>query len=65
MNKIELKAKLELFQREATALARIKTDCSQCEHGMRRGLCGLYNAPVPPDVARVGCDAWVYNEVPF
>ena len=69
MNKIELTTMASLHEREARRLRSIElscVNCNNCEHFKNRGgLCGMYDAAPPPEVLSVGCDQWLYNEVPF
>ena len=65
MNRIELKTKIELFRRELKLLESIKVGCLSCEHGTRKGWCDKFEAAPPSDVIDVGCDEYVYDEIPF
>ncbi len=65
MKLIELKAKIELFEREAKRLRGIKVDCHSCEHFGLGRKCKLADAVPPEDVLRNGCEEWTYDEVPF
>lgn len=56
----------EILQR----LKRVKVDCSTCNDRTTNTLetmcCKRFDkAAVPIDVARVGCDNWTFDEIPF
>ncbi len=50
-------------------LKRTRPDCQNCEHRKTNTIAGQYckkfNAEVPPDVAKVGCDDWSFDDIPF
>lgn len=65
MTKTELQAKIDLYTRELNTLKSIPVRCNSCEHGASNGWCKLADCAPPPEVRNVGCDAWVFDEVPF
>lgn len=65
MNRIEIKAKIELFRRELRALEAIGLSCKTCEHGSRSNWCEKFHAVPPADVTPVGCDDWLHDQIPF
>lgn len=64
MNRIELKTKIEMHQRELAHLTSIPKGCISCEHFVMPE-CDKWNAPPPPDVVAAGCDEWTYDGLPF
>lgn len=65
MNRIELKAKIDLFRRELKSLEAITVSCQHCEFYPRTGWCEKHQATPPAEVAAVGCDDWTFDTVPF
>lgn len=65
MTRIEIQTKIELFRRELRTLEAIKICCHSCEHFVHSPVCSKYQAPVPQDVQAVGCDDFVYDQIPF
>lgn len=67
MGRIELRAKIELFEAELKGLRRIDTGCGGCIHSEHRkdGTCTKWNQVVPQEHRAAGCDEWVYDEIPF
>lgn len=44
--------------------------CSSCVEfspgaGDAQGKCNKFNADVPHEVAKVGCDEWIHDDIPF
>jgi hypothetical protein len=68
MKKIELQAKIELWEREVKALRSIKVSCQTCEYYHLSGSrphCGKFDAQPPAEVLPVGCEEWSYDDIPF
>lgn len=68
MNKTALAAMIELHSRELKAYERIRdrdVNCDRCTWRGRDDLCKKWNAPVPPEVRKTGCDEWDWDSIPF
>lgn len=65
MNRIELNTKIELFHRELRTLEAIKPNCNTCNFGSRSNWCDKFQAVPPADVTPVGCDDWLFDQIPF
>jgi hypothetical protein len=65
MTRTELQAKIELFGRELRALQAIPVRCTSCQHCTRDRWCDKFKAAPPDDVRAIGCEDWVYDEIPF
>ncbi len=64
MNRAELSAKIVLFEREASALKRIPTNCTVCVFAQRQPQCEKWGT-VPAQVWSTGCSDWAWDEIPF
>lgn len=65
MTRIEIQAKIDVFRRELKHLESIKICCNTCEHFAHAPVCSKYQSPVPKEVQSVGCDDFVYDQIPF
>ena len=67
MTRSDLHAKITLFAKELQLLQKIDQGCSGCDYSEHRrdGTCRKWNQTVPVDVRKVGCNEWVWDEIPF
>ncbi len=55
------------LERQIAFLDSIHTGCGSCQHYGGRGIgCKLAGGQEPPDdVLPVGCDSWLWDQIPF
>lgn len=67
MSPLEINVKINIARREMEFWQGILRDksCKDCIN-FPEGVCKLAGGQVPPpDVQKVGCPAWEYDEIPF
>ena len=65
MNKQQIQMKIDMLERELKITKSIPINCNSCEHFVHAPVCSKYKSPVPKDVQAVGCDDFVYDQIPF
>lgn len=67
MTPAEITVKINIAQKEADYWREILSGkgCKDCKQWMHPG-CGLADgSEPPPEVVKVGCDAWCWDGIPF
>lgn len=64
MTRTQLSHAISVHEREVQWLKKIDTGCGGCNY-LVGGHCNLWDAPPPSEVIPVGCEQWVYDEIPF
>lgn len=59
------KLALESAERTYRFFKNIRVHCPSCRYFGIRGMCDRWGQQVPVDVQPVGCDDWVYDDIPF
>ena len=65
MNKQQIQMKIEMLERELIITKSIPTNCNSCEYFVHAPVCSKWQSPVPNEVRPVGCDDFVYDQIPF
>lgn len=62
----EIRVKIKAVMAEAQIWSDIleKKSCMDCTN-YQQNVCEKFNAAPPPDVVKVGCDEWNWDEIPF
>lgn len=67
MTPAEIQVKINIARREMEYWQNVLRDksCEDCRQWQHRG-CGMAGgAEPPPEIVKVGCDAWSWDEIPF
>lgn len=65
MNRTEFQDRISYCRRELEWLQGIPMNCTTCEHKeLGKTWCKKYGA-IPDEFVQIGCDEWVFDEVPF
>lgn len=65
MDRVTLQAMRDGLRLRLSTLDRVKVRCESCQNFQQRGQCALAESAVPKEVQAVGCDEWVWDEIPF
>lgn len=62
----EIRVKIKALMNEAQMWSDIleKKSCPDCEY-FQQNVCLKFDAAPPPEVVKVGCDEWSWDEIPF
>lgn len=65
MNRNDLTDRIAYAERDIAFLKQIKTNCTTCEHYNASGFCKLHQGKPPAEFVAIGCDDWLFDDVPF
>ena len=58
-----LETSIEVMQHDLKALP--EPQCMNCEHYGRGNSCDKFQAAPPEHILSSGCEAWVFDDIPF
>lgn len=68
MRPVEITLRIQTLERELQLWKNILANksCHDCAHFANAPICALaHGASPPPEVQKVGCPSWVWDEIPF
>ena len=67
MNKKDVQMLIAEYRKHIKELEEIKTGCKTCQkfNHDTTSICKLYDEVVPPEIITVGCEEWIFDEIPF
>ena len=67
MNRHDMQILIAEYRKHIKELEEIKTGCKTCQEFDHNtaSICKLCDEIVPAEVITVGCEAWIFDEVPF